>query len=107
VPSGASQSNSVSVDVLAHAPPQHRRLEAEAGEELGELADVAELVRHVADPHGAAEASARARPVRRLRISASPETSHSSGSTCHGPTAIRPARASFSSRARAPGRTSR
>ena len=42
-------------DVRADAAPQHRRVEAEAREDLRQLADVAELIRHVAEPLRAAE----------------------------------------------------
>ena len=108
MPSGASQSKSVSVDVRADAAPEHRRVEAEAREELRQLADVAELIGHVAEPHARRRTRRpRASPSRRLRISASPDTSHSSGSTYHGPISRRPARTSFSMRARAAGRTAR
>ena len=39
------------VDPGRDAAPEHRALAAEAGEQLGKLTDVAELVGHVADPH--------------------------------------------------------
>ena len=54
------------IDPGRDAAPEHRALAAEAGEQLGKLTDVAELVGHVADPHHRPERAGIGEPAAQI-----------------------------------------